>query len=130
MGTTGRFKAWIVRRLAYWQCQQGPGKQRLLGTRMRVLLQNVLDLNWAKHCAEAGNDEKKEHTESRIDPSDGKPYTLPEVLHYYRRHYTEHEIRRYFAFDCKPVDAKPDTQILRPRQRYRPRTKVRKRNRR
>lgn len=85
-----------------------------LGRRMCFLLEETLMADWARTCIETHKVQSQrqaaEHVEaaemeSRMDPQDGKSYTLIDLLEYYGRGdwFTQRDIKLYFAYECRPV---------------------------
>lgn len=82
-----RFKASCVKQLVRLKSLSNAEGENALGTRGQILIQNLLEHKLA---------------ERRIDPYDGKLYTLQELLRFYGRRYTEEEIKHYFESRCTP----------------------------
>jgi len=94
-----------------------------LGTRIRFLLEDTLNANWAKTsialCHSAAGRRLRWQAphalELRTDPADGKTYSLADLMEYYGNtyQYTAREIQLYFAVECKPVHSQPTRSVYR-----------------
>merc|ERR1712113_269452 len=93
-------KEWFVKQLTILQNLRNSEDKPVLGTRMRILIQNVVEQGWAKSSVDT-DAHGDQPVERRID-RDGKAYTLQDMLLFYRPRYSEKEIRHYFMFVCKP----------------------------
>jgi len=79
----GGFKVWCVKRLTRLHTRKDTEPTT---TRGHILIHNFLELDWV--------------AERRIDPSDGKPYTLREMMKFYAGNYLPQEIEEYFMSSC------------------------------
>lgn len=84
-------KAWCVRQLTRLHSQGVKQEEHSLTKRGQLLVQNFLELDWV--------------AEQRVDPTNGRPYTLRALLSFYSQAYSEDEIRCYFREQCAPFNA-------------------------
>lgn len=106
----------VANRLSHILSPMRPSKCSL-SRRICFLLEDLLRAECASQCINnarrgtATSRRRRAQTieaveaERRLDPQDGKAYTLAELLEYYSHahQYTECEIKIYFAFECVPV---------------------------